>query len=41
MARLVETTVEVYSSEMRIAQMRRQVFRDAMVHDDLQAVEIT
>ncbi len=41
MARLVETTEAVYSSEMRVAQMRREVLRDAIVQDTLQAVEIT
>ena len=40
MARLVETTEEAYSSEMRVAQMRREVLRDSIVQDALQAAEI-
>jgi hypothetical protein len=40
MARLIETIEEVSSSEMRVAKMRRQVVRDAIVQDALQAVEI-
>ena len=41
MARLVETTGEVYSSGMRVAKMRREVLRDAIVPDTLQVVEIS
>ena len=41
MARLVESTEAVYSSEMRVVQMRREVLRDLMVQDALQAAEIT
>ena len=41
MARLVEATETVYSSEMRVAQMRREVLRDSIVQDALQAAEIT
>ena len=40
MARLVEATEEVCSSEMRVAQMRREVLRDSIVQDALQAAEI-
>ena len=38
---LVETTEEVYSSDMRVAQMRRDVFRDEVAQDTLQAIAIT
>ena len=41
MAKLVETTEAVYSSEMRVAQLRRQALRDAIVQDTLQAVKTT
>ena len=41
MVRLVETTEEVYSSEMRVAKMRREVLRNEIVQDTLQAVAIS
>lgn len=41
MAKLVETTEAVYSSEMRVSQLRRQALRDAIVQDTLQAVKTT
>ena len=41
MARFIETTEEVYSWEMQVAQMRREVLRNAIVQDTLQAVAIT
>ena len=40
MARLVEMTEEVYSSQMRAAQIRREVLRNAIVQDTLRVVEI-
>ena len=39
MARLIESSEAAYGSEVRAARLRREVLRNAMVHDALQAVE--
>ena len=41
MAKLVETSEAVYSSDMRVAQLRRQALRNSIVQDIFQAVEAT
>ncbi len=39
MARLIESSETAYDAELRVARLRREILRDAIVQDALQAVE--